>query len=218
MNVCVLENSNLGGKGKIVDIDESLFGERKYDKGMHGKERWVFSGVESESNECFFEVVEERSKEMLLEVIKRRILPGTTVISECWRSYECLEDEGFKQISASHELHFKDPDEADTDLIEGLWSEIKCNLRGKRWIDGTFDPYRAEFMFRRHHRNDPEELTDSFLRAILKIFPPRMKDEVSNADNSVEAPKPGQSSRDNEDNDNDIHQPGPSSKKMKQDK
>ena len=181
MEVCVDESTSLGGVGKIVEIDESMFGKRKFNRGKPMKQMWVFGGVQRDSNDSFFEVVPDRSADTLLEIIKRRILDGTTIISDCWKSYDCLKNEGYEHIAVNHSLHFKDPETgAHTNKIEGSWSWIKRELRGKRRVD-DFDPYLAEFMWRRRHKNDPENLIDSFLRAIIKTYPPKMKDCVEPA-------------------------------------
>jgi len=39
-----------------------------------------------------------RKSETLLALITEWILPGTTIISDCWRSYDCLEDEGYVHL------------------------------------------------------------------------------------------------------------------------
>lgn len=212
MCICVHESSSLGGEGKIVEIDESLFGKRKYNRGKRVNGKWVFGGVERGSNECFFEVVGDRTKETLLEIIKRRILPGTEVISDYWRAYNCLQHEGYRKLRVNHKLHFKDPvTGAHTNTIEGLWSWIKRSLRGIRRVRGNagedeYDPYLAEFMWRKRHRNDHLGLTESFLRAVIRIYPPKMRDEQEQQEGGED---------DGVSSDDDINRPGPSHKKTK---
>ncbi|GFV59533.1 mitotic-spindle organizing protein 2A [Trichonephila clavipes] len=99
MVACVNESAKLGGEGKIVEIDESLFGKMKYGKGKRVKGNWVFGGGQRDSKKCFFRVVPNRTKVELLSVIREWILPGTTIISDCWRAYECLSDEGYRHLT-----------------------------------------------------------------------------------------------------------------------
>jgi len=53
----------------------------------------VFGGIERDSNpsKTFFVPVSDRSAATLIPIIKRWILPGTTVLSDCWKAYSSLE-------------------------------------------------------------------------------------------------------------------------------
>ena len=62
-------NEKKGGVDKIVEIDESVFSKRKYNRGRLVKETWVFGGVDGENKEdIFIEIVPNRTQETLLEV------------------------------------------------------------------------------------------------------------------------------------------------------
>ncbi len=43
----------IGGVGKVVEIDESKFGRRKYNRGRYRDGHWVFGGVERGTNNVF---------------------------------------------------------------------------------------------------------------------------------------------------------------------
>ena len=59
----------IGGVGQIVEIDESVFSKRKYNRGRLVKETWVFGGVNrDDSDQIFAEIVPDRTKKTLLEV------------------------------------------------------------------------------------------------------------------------------------------------------
>lgn len=58
----------------------------------------------------FIVPVPERTKETLINVIKEWIMPGTIIISDCWKAYKCLENEDFKHYTVNHKLNFVDPD------------------------------------------------------------------------------------------------------------
>ncbi|GFX86942.1 mitotic-spindle organizing protein 2A [Trichonephila clavipes] len=150
MVACVNESAKLGGEGKIVEIDESLFGKMKYGKGKRVK------------------------------VIREWILPGTTIISDCWRAYECLSDEGYRHLTVNHSLTFKDPETgAHTNAIEGTWSAIKRNLKGHTaHVEGQFDSYLAEYMWRRsnEHKMIDANFKD-YLKAIARVYPPHESDD-----------------------------------------
>jgi hypothetical protein len=58
----VQESSHkIGGPNKIVEIDESKFGRRKYNRGHPVTGHCVFGGVERESGRTFFVPVPDRS-------------------------------------------------------------------------------------------------------------------------------------------------------------
>ncbi len=50
----------LGRPGKTVEIDESKFGKRKYNRGRLIDGHWVFGGIERGSNKSFMLVVPDR--------------------------------------------------------------------------------------------------------------------------------------------------------------
>lgn len=81
----IVKKCLLGGVGRIVEIDESKFGKRKYHRGHRVEGQWVFGGYERETGSCFLIPVEDRSSSTLLEIIKEWIKPGTTIISDCWK-------------------------------------------------------------------------------------------------------------------------------------
>lgn len=54
------KKTKLGGDGKIVEIDESKFGKRKYHRGHRVEGQWVFRGYERGSGRVFMVAVEDR--------------------------------------------------------------------------------------------------------------------------------------------------------------
>ena len=80
----IVKKEKIGGIGKVVEIDESKFGRRKYYRGHRVEGQWIFGGIERGSGKCFLVPVEKRDTETLLAIIKEWIIPGTTIISDCW--------------------------------------------------------------------------------------------------------------------------------------
>ena len=77
----------IGGPGKIVQIDESKFGKRKYHRGHRVEGQWVFGGIEEDLRQSFMAAVDKRDEATLLPLIERHIAKGTTIISDCWKAY-----------------------------------------------------------------------------------------------------------------------------------
>ena len=123
---CLRQTEAIGGPGTIVEIDESKFGKRKYNRGKRVEGQWVFGGVQRDSNDCFFVPVASRDSETLVSIIKTYIKPGTTIISDYWKAYDCLTKEGYEYLTVNHSVCFKDPHiAAHTNTIESLWSAVK---------------------------------------------------------------------------------------------
>ncbi|KAF0746580.1 DDE Tnp IS1595 domain-containing protein [Aphis craccivora] len=122
--------------GKVVEIDE----------GHRVEGQWVFGGVERITGKCFLVPVERRDKNTLLELIKQWILPGTLIISDCWKSYDCLKDEGYEHLTVNHSIEFKNPDTgAHTNNVEGMWRHAKGSIsqysrkKHSEWSDECID-------------------------------------------------------------------------------
>jgi transposase-like protein len=67
----------------------------KYNRGKRVDGVWVFGGVERGTGRCFLLVVQNRTATTLLAFIKEWIKPGTTIISDCWKSYDMTTSSNF---------------------------------------------------------------------------------------------------------------------------
>ncbi|CAI6354362.1 unnamed protein product [Macrosiphum euphorbiae] len=125
----IIRHEKIGGVDKIVEIDESKFGKRKYHRGHRVEMQWIFGGVERGSGKCFLMPAEFRNKKTLLTIIKQWILLGTNIISDCWKSYDCLKHEGYVHLTVNHSINFKDLEtDAHTNNVEGMWRHAKASL------------------------------------------------------------------------------------------
>src|SRR5207237_9642598 len=116
----------LGGDGIIVEIDESKFGKRKYNRGHRVEGQWIVGGFERGTGRLFIAEVEDRTKETMEEVIKTWVKPGTTIHTDFWKAYDWLGDDGFEHMKVNHSLHFVDPKTGvHTNSIEGAWRHAK---------------------------------------------------------------------------------------------
>ena len=61
------------GPGIEIEIDESKFGRRKYNRGRQVDGHWVFGGIERVSGECFLVEVQQRDANTLLPLIAQYI-------------------------------------------------------------------------------------------------------------------------------------------------
>ena len=56
----------------------------------------------------FFQIVDDRSAETLIPIISKFIKKGSIIHSNCWKSYSCLEAEGYSHFTVNHSKEFVD--------------------------------------------------------------------------------------------------------------
>ena len=84
--------------GTTVEIDESKFGKRKYNRGRHVEGQWVVGGICRETGDIFLAECpgNKRDATTLLDIIERHVAKTSTIVTDCWRGYDCLEREGWE--------------------------------------------------------------------------------------------------------------------------
>ncbi|XP_071635498.1 uncharacterized protein [Temnothorax longispinosus] len=170
-------STKLGGFNKIVEIDEAKIGKRKYNRGRIIEGKWIFGGYERDSTKIFLVAVSDRTEKTLLEIIKEWILPGTTIMSDCWKSYNCLNNEGFQHLTVNHSMNFVDPDTgAHTQHIERVWREVRANIPRYGTRTSHLVGYLAEYLFKRVH--DYEDRLSGFFCTIAEMYPPKIPGEA----------------------------------------
>lgn len=160
--ICVeaIENETgmLGGfneNGDLIDVevDESCFFTRKYNRGRLGSSQWVFGIFERGSRKVYLVPIERRDSYTLLRIITEKVVPGTRIITDGWASYRQLESLGFEHGVVNHSFNFVSPDDSSihTQNIESTWGHAKRKMKflfGSRvqFLGG----YLSEFLFRRN--------------------------------------------------------------------
>ena len=140
------DNEQIGGPGIEVEIDESKFGKRKYHRGKRVDGVRVFGWIERVSRRCFFEIVDERSADRLIPIIKRYVKPGSIILSDCWKAYSSLKDEGYLNLTVNHSVEFKNKETgACTNLIESTWNTVKKSLPKYGTQKQLYDSYLVEY-------------------------------------------------------------------------
>ena len=174
-----IENYQVGGPGIEVQVDEAKLGKRKYNRGHRVEGVWVFGGVEkTEERKCFLIRVPNRSRETLFAAIRKFILPGSIIVSDCWRGYHGVDEiEGFffEHETVKHSQNFVDPVTlACTNTIEGTWVGVKqlCPVR-RRTVAGV-QGCLLEFMWRRANAG---RLWEAVLEALISVR--YLKEEVN---------------------------------------
>jgi len=128
------QDYKIGGLGLTVEVDESMFGKRKYRRGRitGRRQMWVLGGVCRETGECFLEPCPDnkRDRATLESLILKRVRPGTRVLTDGWSGYKHLEKLGFSWDYVNHSEHFRKPEDhsVHTNTIEGKWFVVKRQL------------------------------------------------------------------------------------------
>ncbi|CAF1629088.1 unnamed protein product [Didymodactylos carnosus] len=164
--------AEIGGVGHVVEIDESSWTKRKFNRGRVIKNQWVFGGIDRDTRECFAVLVERRDAATLLPIIQQHVRPGTTILSDEWRAYHSLQNGpgGYIHQTVNHSLHFVDPvTGVHTQNIENMWM---CAKQKKKRMMGMhvslLDTYLMEFMWRRRF---PERPLENLIAQIFELYP-----------------------------------------------
>jgi hypothetical protein len=152
-----LEERRIGGVGCTVEVDETLVFKRKNHVGRllsnEASGTWVFGGICRETDDAFIIPIECRDAPTLLAAIQANVLPGTRIVSDCWRAYQSVPLFGYEHAAINHSLNFVDPMDptVNTQKIERMWKTLKntipkeCNSE-LRW------GYLDEFIFKQRNR------------------------------------------------------------------
>ena len=146
-------NIKVGGRGKTVDIDESMFGlQRKYNRGRVSEGAWVFGMLERGSGRAVtFRVPDSTRETLVTRLVEEFIQPGTVILSDKFSSYFNVNDIGCTHLMVNHSENFVYPyTGAPTNTIEGVWNAVKKKLKR---MCGTFKhqlpSHRDEFNWQR---------------------------------------------------------------------
>jgi transposase-like protein len=167
-------NPQLGGPGKIVQIDESVIYKPKYNRGhaMNEPAKWIFAMYDVEKKIGAIEFVENRSADVLLPIITKYVLPGTEIHSDQWAAYGGIASlpvyPPYTHKTVNHKRHFKDPSTGvHTNNVEAYWSSIKRRFKS---LNGTSRmltaSYLDEHMYRERFGRTHIEMFDAILRDI----------------------------------------------------
>lgn len=183
----VTRQEAIGGVDKIVEIDETLVGKRKYNRGKRVDGQWVFGGIERDSGRAFLVPVDKRDRATLLPIIKNSILPGSTIVSDCWKPYDILGEEGYNHLTVNHSITFKDPvTGACTNKIESTWAALKRTFTGSSRRKNFFLGYLATYLFRKRCRLQKLDVFEEFMKAAGLLYNASLPAEIVTDDEENE--------------------------------
>jgi transposase-like protein len=147
---------SVGGENTIVEIDESKFGKRKYNRGHAVEGVWVLGMTErTPKRKIILVVVPCRTKEQLSAFIRRYVHPGSTVYTDCWKGYTGIEAVVDAHCTVNHTRWFKDPETGvHTNTIEGNWAAVKNQIPVRNRTTEGISLYLVRFMILRDEEGD----------------------------------------------------------------
>jgi len=77
----------IGGVWYIVEVDESAWTKKKYNRGREVSNQRVFDSIDRDTRECFALLVNRRDAGILLPTIHQCIRPGTTIYKDQWAAH-----------------------------------------------------------------------------------------------------------------------------------
>lgn len=164
------EDWKVGGEGVVVEIDESKFGKRKYNRGHRVEGAWVIGGIErSQSRKFFVRVVEQRDAETIADVLRDHVLPGSIVHTDCWRGYvHITEDNAVVHRTVNHSMYFVNPETGvHTNSIEGKWAALKRKITLRGRVKETLPEYLFEQIWRIRNKRD---LWNAFISSLREVM------------------------------------------------
>ena len=127
----------LGGTGRIVQVDESLFSHSV--KGHRGRppnqQVWVFGIVDVSVQPAlgYMQIVDRRDSATLLPIISNVVAAGSIVHSDEWSSYRAIQSQlGLTHRTVNHSIEFVTPSGVHTNNLESYWNRAKMKIKVMR--------------------------------------------------------------------------------------
>lgn len=146
-------NSKIGGLNVIVEVDESKFGSRKYNRGRIIEGCWVLGLVERTPEKRIVLIkVKKRNEKTLTKKIKKYVHKGSIIYSDQWNGYTNLNKYGFSHLTVNHSKNYVDPHSGvHTQTIEGNWNGVKVGIPRKHRNAKGVGFYLLNYMFKRNY-------------------------------------------------------------------
>ena len=151
----------------IVEVDESYFGAKRQrgKKGRGARGKTIVFGLLKRNGKVYTKIVKNVSRAELMPIIKGKVLEGSTVNSDGWRSYDSLILNGYKHHRVYHSHNEFARGKSHINGIENFWGLAKVRLAKFRGIHIThFYLHLKECEFRFNYRNQ------NIYAIILKIL------------------------------------------------
>src|SRR5258705_1876477 len=88
------------GLNHVVQVDETKFCRRKYERGRLVEGTWIFGMIDNETNELRIHVCKDdkRDENTLTDMLLKYVEVGTTIVSDMWAGYENVHKYGYNHV------------------------------------------------------------------------------------------------------------------------
>jgi len=164
-----------GKMTRKIEVDEAYFGGRR--KGGAGRPmrgdrggKVTVIGMAQRQGRVKAVLADDATKATLHGVVRKHILPGSTVFTDEWAGYSGLGARGYAHRRINHSEQVYVSGDVHTNTIEGFWSLVKSGLRGVYHQVGReyLQSYLNEYSFRYNRRFDTQPMFTSFINQISK--------------------------------------------------
>lgn len=165
VQACEREAGRLSGE---IELDETYFGgRRKGKRGRGAAGKSIVFGLLERDGRVYTKIVDDVSKEVLMEVIRQKARKGSVYYTDSFKSYNSLKrydvhytlkhTEQFIRKGRKRIIHING--------IEGFWSFAKHGLYNYRGVSKSMFPlYLKEMEYRFNHRND------NLLQSLIHLY------------------------------------------------
>lgn len=161
-----LKEEKLSGE---VEVDESYFGATRVrgKKGRGAGRKIPVIGLLKRNGRVYTKIVTDCTREELMPVIKGRVLEGSTVYTDGWKSYDGLILYGYKHRRIYHHKNEFARARNHVNGIESFWSYTKRRLRKFNGVaKNKFLLYLKESEWRFNNRGNLEKS----LKKLVELF------------------------------------------------
>ena len=111
-----------------------------------------------------------------LLIIKEWIHEGTTIISDYWKVYDCLNAQGYEHLKLNHSICFKDLKTGEhTNAIESSWRAAEATFSSSGRRKANIPGNLASYMFHKRCNKLNLDHTQEFFRLASKMYNPLTK-------------------------------------------
>jgi transposase-like protein len=155
---------------KIVEVDETWVGGKRKNVG-HGYKgnKVVVVGAVQRKGEVRLQVIDDRSREVLHNFIKKYTADNTEAIyTDDWPAYDGIADEDTRHETVNHSADEWVRGDVHTNYVENIWSLLKRSLVGSyhKVSKKHLDAYLDELEWRFNNRENPYLFRDTLLKLI----------------------------------------------------